>query len=153
MSAFGALSLLLVLLFAFGAYVRLAPTSVERWHRGSANLSPGIYSTPGGYEVVVNEASEDMFAQLDQIIRETPRTRQLAGSLGDGVLTYVTRSAIWGFPDYTTLSFQRGESGTSILKIYGRLRFGRSDLGVNQRRITSWLSALDAGAQSARPAE
>ena len=32
-----------------------------------------------------------------------------------------------------------------VLKIYGRLRFGRSDLGVNKARVEGWLAALEAG--------
>ena len=75
--------------------------------------------------------------RLDALVRDTPRTQVLAGSLAQGMLTYVTRSAFFGFPDYTTVR-QRG----AHLEIYARLRFGRSDLGVNRARVEQWLSAL-----------
>jgi len=53
------------------------------------------------------------------------------------MITYVTRSRVFGFPDYTTVR-QAGPQ----LEIYGRLRFGRSDLGVNAARIDGWLQSF-----------
>ena len=55
--------------------------------------------------------------------------------------TYVTRTKFMGFPDYTTAR-QDGD----FLKVYARLRFGRSDLGVNGARIADWL--LQMGIQA-----
>ncbi len=51
----------------------------------------------------------------------------------------VTRSAVWGFPDYTTVEQRDGK-----LMIYARSRFGSSDLGVNGKRVAGWLDALKA---------
>jgi uncharacterized protein (DUF1499 family) len=53
------------------------------------------------------------------------------------MVTYVTRSRVMGFPDYTTVR-QAGD----MVEIYGRLRFGKSDLGVNAARIDRWLRRL-----------
>jgi uncharacterized protein (DUF1499 family) len=78
--------------------------------------------------------------RLDVIIRATPRTHVLAGTPESGMITYVTRSAVFGFPDYTTLR-RAGDQ----LEIYGRLRFGKSDLGVNATRIDGWLMRLRQG--------
>ena len=64
----------------------------------------------------------------------------LAGSVEEGMVTYITRSAVFGFPDYTTVR-QRGDE----LEIYGRLRMGYSDLGVNGKRIDRWLALLRQG--------
>ena len=50
------------------------------------------------------------------------------------MITYVTRSALFRFPDYTTVRHRDAQ-----IEIYGRLRFGRSDLGVNAARIDRWL--------------
>ena len=63
----------------------------------------------------------------------------LAGSVEQGMITYVTRSIVVGFPDYTTV-LQNGDQ----LVIYARLRFGRSDFGVNHARIKRWIDALQA---------
>jgi uncharacterized protein (DUF1499 family) len=61
----------------------------------------------------------------------------LAGSAGEGMITFQTRSQLWGFPDHTTVAVQG-----DLLVIYGRLRFGKSDLGVNRARIAGWLETL-----------
>ena len=85
------------------------------------------------------------FARLEEIILATARTERLAGSAEAGMATYVTRSKVFGFPDYTTIRQRDGQ-----LEIYGRLRFGKSDLGVNKARVESWLAHLDhaSGVQS-----
>ena len=74
-------------------------------------------------------------ARIDAIARATPRTTVLAGSVAEGRITYVTRSRLWGFPDYTTVE----RSGDRIT-LFGRLRFGRGDMGVNRARIEGWLA-------------
>ncbi len=79
-------------------------------------------------------------AALDAIIRAEPRTHVLAGSVGEGMVTYVTRSKMFGFPDYTTVQ-QRGDT----LAIHARLRYGKSDMGVNKARVERWLNALRQG--------
>ena len=122
------------LLVAFSAYVRLAPSDPGKWH-----AVPGAVTNrdfPGGAMRVVG-AGDNGLARLDAIIRETPRTQVLAGSVEQGMVTYVTRSAVFGFPDYTTVRL----NGPQI-EVYGRLRFGASDLGVNARRIDGWLAVF-----------
>ena len=78
-----------------------------------------------------------MLGKLEARALATPRTRLIAGSAEEGLLTFQTRSLLWGFPDYTTASVTDG-----TLVIYGRLRFGRSDIGVNKARILGWLASL-----------
>ena len=79
-------------------------------------------------------------SRLDRIIRDTPRTVVLAGTPEEGMITYITRSRLWGFPDYTTVEARPG-----MIVIHGRLRFGSSDVGVNRARIDGWLATLAAG--------
>lgn len=88
------------------------------------------------------ENAQARFRAMDAVIRATPRTRVLAGTLDDGQITYVTRSRGFGFPDYTTLSLS---DGGQVIEIRSRLRFGKSDLGVNRARIERWLEALGQG--------
>lgn len=134
--------ILVLIVFGLGiasvAYVRLAPSDVTRWHvpltfSQDADLPFGakrVFGTdPGG------------LARLDLVARTTPRTSVLSGSVVDGRVTYVTRSRVMGFPDYTTAQ-QDGD----ILKVYGRLRFGKSDTGVNRARIEQWGKAVSGGA-------
>ncbi len=125
--------LLVLVLFMLGAYVWLAPSDPARWHvppLGEArDMKSGV--------VRVVETGPDGLARLDTIVRATPRTTVLAGSVAEGMVTYVTRSLVFAFPDYTTVQ-QDGDT----LRIYARLRFGRKDFGVNRARVEGWLDAL-----------
>ncbi|MDF1717187.1 MAG: DUF1499 domain-containing protein [Antarcticimicrobium sp.] len=118
------------------AYVRLAPSNPARWHRppdvnSNKTFKSGVKRRlPAGPEGLV---------RLDAIVQATPRTRVLAGSLDDGMITYVTRSRVMGFPDYTTVQKVNG-----TLELHARSRFGRSDLGVNRARVEGWLGRLQA---------
>lgn len=85
----------------------------------------------------VVQAGPDGLARLDKVARATARTRVLAGSVEEGMVTYITRSAVIGFPDYTTVR-QEGDT----LTLFARLRFGRSDFGVNAKRADAWLAAI-----------
>lgn len=115
-------------------WIRLAPDDVAGWHQlpedmGNADMEGGVMRVVPG----------DL-AALDRVIRAEPRTEVLAGSVESGMVTYVTRSRVFGFPDYTTVA-QRGDS----LAIHARLRYGRSDMGVNKARVERWLAALGQG--------
>lgn len=137
---------LVLAVVVFAIYVRIAPVNGDRWHASELpTLAPGIYPSEGGCAVV--HPSTDAMAtmtKLDQIIRATPRTTHVAGSLDEGRITYVTRSALWGFPDYTIVQRVEGPEGQPAIHVQGHLRFGRSDLGVNRARIEGWIAALDA---------
>lgn len=128
---------LLALVVAVMGYIRLAPSDPARWHR--APQVSGDTDLPHGVKRRVAAGPEGL-ARLDSIIRATPRTKVLAGSVAEGMITYVSRTRWMGFPDYTTV-----QRDGDVLKIYGRLRFGRSDLGVNKARVEGWLAALEAG--------
>lgn len=118
------------------AYIRLAPSDLTRWH-----VVPEVSQDrdlPGGVMRRVPGGIGD-FAALDRIARETPRTQVLAGSVAEGRVTYITRSRVFGFPDYTTIAGVGDD-----LVIWARLRFGRSDLGVNKARVEGWLAQVGA---------
>jgi uncharacterized protein (DUF1499 family) len=93
------------------------------------------------YAQVFTAPPADLLARLNTIALATPRTRVLAGSVSGGMITYVTRSRVFGFPDYTTVEVIEDEAG-SRATLYGRLRFGKSDFGVNSQRISGWLQAV-----------
>ncbi|WP_298804926.1 DUF1499 domain-containing protein [uncultured Lentibacter sp.] len=127
---------LCVLVVGFAAYVRLAPETAARWRLSGEEmvaLALGDYAQPGGFRAV--RPYEGDWAAVEAVVLGTPRTRALANWGAERL--YVTRSAFWGFPDYTTVRLAGGR-----LDIYGRLRFGRSDLGVNRGRILGWLARL-----------
>lgn len=126
-----------VALVGLGLWVRLAPSDPARWHMPIKGDKDKDFKA-GALRVIAGNAAR--FEALDGIIRGTERTQVLAGSVAEGRVSYVTRSKLWGFPDYTTVEL-RGDQ----MAIYGRLRFGRSDLGVNKARISGWLKALAQG--------
>lgn len=132
-----ALAVVAVLAAALSVWVRLAPSDPDRWH-----AMPGAITNRDltGGAMRVTGAGEDGLARLDQIIRATLRTKVLAGSVGEGIITYITRSAVMGFPDYTTLRLNDKQ-----IELYGRQRFGKSDFGVNAARLDGWLVALRQG--------
>ena len=133
------LSVLLVIVAGFWLYVRFAPNDPAAWHQMPEITTPGDRLDPGGFQAVrrITGTSQEVLEAVARIADATPRTRLVAGSARAGMMTYQTRSRLWGFPDHTTVAVQG-----DLLVIYGRLRFGRADLGVNKARVESWLAAL-----------
>jgi hypothetical protein len=126
------------------AYVRLAPDVVARWHQPLEEMATaaGIVSEPGGARAIVPMADGRAgLARFAAVAEASPRVRLLAGSVEEGRMTWVARSALWGFPDYITAEATPAGTGAS-LTLYARLRFGSSDMGVNAARLRDWLSRL-----------
>ena len=137
-------ALVLILLLGFGAYVRLAPSDPTLWNSDPSQAFD--WDQDGGWNKVVAQinsaalripASDGLLARLDAIALATPNTTRFAGSVEEGRITWVTRSALWGFPDYTT-----AQTLPDGLYLFARARFGKSDLGVNAVRLRDWLSKL-----------
>jgi hypothetical protein len=141
----GLIGFLALVTLGLAGAIRLAPSDPGRWNaaidpssmEGPSNL---VRASTGSARVWVSKDRGDpraLLARLDAIARETPRTTLLAGSVESGRMTWITRSAFWGFPDYTT-----AESVETGLFVFARLRFGFSDLGVNAARLSDWIDRL-----------
>ena len=133
---------LIMAVLAAMAFVRLAPVDAARWHTSPTATGAWNEVTPakGAASLRLSPdkgAPADLLARLDAIAMATPATRRLAGSVSEGRITWETRSALWGFPDYTT-----AETRPDGLYIAARLRFGADDFGVNAKRLRDWLSRL-----------
>jgi uncharacterized protein (DUF1499 family) len=137
---------LLAALAASAAAVRLAPLDPARWHTDPAAGRTGGASHVAEARVALPPAAA--LAALDRVALASPRTRRLAGSPEEGRITWVTRSAVWGFPDLTTAA-ARPDGGGSRLVLHARSRFGAYDWGVNRARVARWLAALGAAAEEA----
>lgn len=141
------LSLLVIVVLVALAYVRLAPSNREAWHTDPAAATPQVGHVvvrPQGGDLespVFEDTPVDLMSRFDAIAMAEPRTRRLAGTPEEGRVTYISRSRVIGFPDYTTVQAIPVEGGTALV-IHARLRFGQSDLGVNAARVTRWLDAL-----------
>jgi len=133
----------LVLLLAAGlAYIRLAPSDPARWHVALPDRDPGDYPANAGFEARRMVNDPHVLTTLHRIALATARTTVVAGSPEEGMTTYVTRSRIMGYPDYTTAALQTATNGEMQLAIHGRARFGSGDIGVNRSRIIGWLDML-----------
>lgn len=141
------LSLVLLAVIVGLVYIRLAPSNREAWHTDATQATPQIghfvVRSEGGdiASAVYTDSPVDLLMRFDGVALAEPRTKRLAGSPEEGRITYITRSRVVGFPDYTTAQATPVEGGTALV-IHARLRFGRSDLGVNAARVTRWLDAL-----------
>jgi uncharacterized protein (DUF1499 family) len=131
--------ILVIIVGALMAYVRLAPTDVARWHVMPNSDGVGDDAQNDGYRAVrkMTAPAGQVLGVLQQTAQATEGTVLIAGSVGEGMMTFQTRSRIWGFPDHTTVAVQG-----DLLVIYGRLRFGKADLGVNKQRVLAWLAVL-----------
>lgn len=133
------LVILVLAVVGIAGFVRLAPSDPARWHTDPAEGVAGENSHVAK-AFLSTEASEAL-AAFDRVAVAEPRTTRLAGSVEEGRITYVSRSRLWGFPDYTTVAIEPGDGGVWLL-IHARARFGRSDLGVNAGRVNRWLAAI-----------
>jgi len=142
--------LILTLAAAAMAFIRLSPSDPALWHLALdprplniATPSPDQVTTlPNGAYADLPAAPDQtqaLLAKLDGIALASPRTSRVAGSAETGRITWVTRSAFWGFPDYTT-----AESTPQGVTIYARQRFGKGDWGVNAARLAAWIAGLNA---------
>ncbi|PUB12749.1 DUF1499 domain-containing protein [Yoonia sediminilitoris] len=135
----------IVLLAAALILPRVIPVTAESVHATFPANVPGDYPASKGYSVTreITTTPQRLLEVLDDIAKSTPRTRWLAGSVEERQITYVTRSRIFGFPDYTTVQIVMAEDGqTPLLQISARARYGKSDLGVNKERVNRWLAEL-----------
>ena len=131
--------IVVALILGLMAYVRFAPTDVALWHKVPDAAEPGDTTKEGSFLAArrISAPAAEVLAAVEQRALATPRTRLLAGNVGEGMITFQSRSLAWGFPDHTTVAVQG-----DLLVIYGRLRFGRSDMGVNKARFEGWLETL-----------
>jgi len=138
-----AVLIIVVGLVAALIYPRVAPLKQTKFHTRSEVTAPGDYETANSYRIVreVTVAPEKVLGVVKDLAMQTPRTELFAGSIDAQFVTFETRSKWFGFPDYTTVQIITDDDDT-LLEIYGRARFGVSDLGVNRKRVLRWLDEL-----------
>jgi len=81
-----------------------------------------------------------LYAAITEVALAQPRSFAHASFADILQAHFVARSALMNYPDLVTVQVTP-ESG---LVIWSRSVYGRSDFGVNRRRIETWLQALDA---------
>jgi uncharacterized protein (DUF1499 family) len=86
--------------------------------------------------------ADRLFAEIEAVATGQPST-YLAASYPDRLQAhYVARSALFNFPDLIMVQVTPVSPDSSTLIIYSRSVYGQSDLGVNRRRVDTWIGAL-----------
>lgn len=142
------LGLLLIAVLLAVSWVRLAPHDIARWH-----LDPRMVARPdtpnfhllrmadGDAPAPLFDMPPDALARQIDAIAKAQGATMLAGRVSEGHMTYLTRSRLMGFPDYTSVLIEPAGNG-SMLTAFARARFGYSDMGANRARLQAWLAAL-----------
>ncbi len=81
-------------------------------------------------------------AAWESLVAAAPRSTRAAEFKDGRQVAYVQRTAVFKFPDIISVEFFALDDGRSTIAIYSRSVYGRSDFGVNQKRIMTWLEQL-----------
>lgn len=97
---------------------------------------------PDAKSPVFEMSAERLRARWKDMVAKQPRIATLSESMDGMQIDYVQRSAMFRYPDLVTVRFVAVSPTRSTLAIYSRSIYGRSDFGVNRRRIETWLEEL-----------
>jgi uncharacterized protein (DUF1499 family) len=97
---------------------------------------------PGEVSPVFAVSAADLFQAWQQMLAKQPRITPLYTHPEQLQYGYVVRSWLFRFPDTVQVKFISLSKQTSSLALYSRSKYGYSDLGVNRRRLQSWLQQL-----------
>ncbi|WP_408629811.1 DUF1499 domain-containing protein [Aliiroseovarius salicola] len=133
----GLLAMIAILASALAIYARSKPLPTVQLRAQPGPEARGFHHMKGGAKCVLplGQLPEDGHEMLLQIIRRTERTKEVFDTPQGH--SFVTRSKLFGFPDITRIWIADGH-----LHIYSSLVIGRSDLGVNARRLEGWITQL-----------
>ncbi len=152
------LGLLLPACGGFGADRVAAPRPLDIAHFDRPSTPNTALAAPVGTgirpDIVVPEypvPASRLLAAIERVAGSEPRTWRLdpAGDTGQ-TARYVVRSAIWNFPDIVSVEVLPRRADASTFALYSRSVYGRSDFGINLRRITAWIAALNATLKAER---
>ena len=150
----------------YAAYsIRTVDHNPAEWHVDPLTALPS--ETPNSYRVAPRGVTEyeiqveapiyavnaaRLAQAFDEFVMGQPRVIRLSGTVEEGFITYVQRTEQLQFPDYVSVRFydlepKEGEENPtprSTIAIYSRSRYGYSDMGVNEARVTAWLKAIES---------
>ncbi|MFL5287996.1 MAG: DUF1499 domain-containing protein [Rhodopila sp.] len=102
----------------------------------------GFSPTPDIVTPAYPVPADALFNVVQAVASEQPRTFQASEYEAQLQAHFVVRSAVFNFPDLVAVQVQSEAPDRSDLVIWSRSVYGRSDLGVNQKRVQVWLDAL-----------
>jgi uncharacterized protein (DUF1499 family) len=103
----------------------------------TADIAAPVFVRPPG----------EVFRAVEAALAGEPRLERVAAEEGQGMLRYVQRSRILGFPDTIDVKVVPVPEGGAAVLLYSRSKLGRSDMGVNRARIERWIGLIEASAQ------
>ncbi len=128
-----------------------APAPIDFAHLRRPGTPNTALAAPAGFSPKPDLVTPDyalpaaaLFAAAQQIAASQPRTWQQAAFPARMQADYVARSAVLNFPDLVTIQVLPDGAAQAHLILWSRSVYGRSDFGVNRRRVAAWLTALDA---------
>lgn len=140
----------LVIILILGAagffWIRLAPIDRDQWHVDPAETDDPEKS---GTRLIGRQAPrypadpDTVLAAFSDIALAEPRTRVLEGDADEGMITFVSRSRVFGFADFITVKAV-SEGAVTKLSVASRARLGPKayDWGVNTARLDRWLQDM-----------
>ncbi len=140
------LILILLVVIAGALWLRFSPIDPDLWH-----VDPADVDNPGasGIRLIGREAPrfpgkpDDVLDAFADIALTEPRVRILDGGKDEGMMTFVARSRIFGFPDFITVkAVSEGAETKLSVASHARFRAG-SDWGVNRERLDRWFAELE----------
>jgi hypothetical protein len=135
---------------ALAVYARQYEMRPEDWH-----VDPGEIPEPTGGNVFILRGEDaprlagslsEVAGRLDRVARDEGAT-PIAGEPGEGFVTYVVRSRIFGYPDAISIRLHE-EGDVTRVDIFSRSAIGESDFGVNEARVRRWIAAASADSAS-----
>ena len=140
---------LLVILAVIAAgmlWIRFSPIDRDRWH-----IDPAEAEGPedSGIRLIGLQAprypadTDTVLITMSEIALDEPRTKVLDGDIEEGMITFVTRSRVFGFADFTTVKAV-SEGAVTKLSIISRSQVGTrgNDWGVNAAKVDRWLQEM-----------
>lgn len=91
-----------------------------------------------------------LFGAIRAIAKAQPRTFEAADFPDHLQAHYIVRSLLLNYPDQVMVQVRAAGPGSSQLILYSRSVYGHSDLGVNRKRLETWLVALRTSLPSHR---
>lgn len=120
----------------------VTPPATPNWAL-AAPSAMSVAGAPSRESPVFDVAPEELVAAVDAVASDDARVALVDSALDDPLLvTYVQRSAVFGFPDVVSVRAVEVAPGQSSLVIYSRSVYGYSDLGVNAARVDRWIGGL-----------
>ncbi len=102
----------------------------------------GFSPVPDIVTPIYKVPADRLFALVQAVAADQPRTFQAALFPQELQVHYVARSAVFNFPDLITVQIRTETADSSELILYSRSVYGESDLGVNRKRVAAWLADL-----------